>query len=323
LIKIGIVGLGRLGRIHLQQLSTLDVFRISGLYDINRELASTTANEEELAYFEDYGELLDHCGAVLIATPTSSHFAYAEKAIRKGRHVFIEKPIASEPSEARKLTDLAEEAGVIIQVGHVERFNPAFCAVKDRELNPRFIESHRLAGFDIRGTDVSVILDLMIHDIDIVLSLVHANVKRIRASGVAVVTDNIDIANARLEFDNGAVANLTASRISFKKMRKMRLFQHNEYIGIDFLEKKVDLFRLSHGAEDGGIPFMEDDDEKRIHLEQLKVVETNAIREELRAFAHSVRTRKTPEVSAEQATRALELASQILYQIRKNNHLAG
>lgn len=323
LIKIGIVGLGRLGRIHLEHLDSLSEFTVAGLYDIRHEVAEAAAAELGLTAFSDYEQMLDHCGAILIATPTSSHFAYAQKAIRKGRHVFIEKPVTTEMKEARKLIALAEEAGTIIQVGHVERFNPAFRALKGSELDPRFIESHRLSQFDVRGTDVSVILDLMIHDIDIVLSIVKSNVKRIHASGVAVVTDSIDIANVRLEFDNGAVANLTASRISFKKMRKMRIFQHNEYIGLDFLERKIDRFRLSTDTSETGLPLFPDDPDKKIIMEQPKIPSGNAIREELKAFALSVRTGRTPEVDAEQAARALELASKILYQIRKNNHLTG
>ena len=204
--------------------------------------------------------------AVLIATPTSSHYEYAEQAIKNHKHIFIEKPITQTVEEAKKLIELAEEAGIKIQVGHVERFNPAFTAIKHRNLMPMFIESHRLSQFDVRGTDVSVVLDLMIHDIDIVLSLVNANVKRVHASGVAVASESIDIANARIEFDNGAVANLTASRISFKKMRKMRLFQHNEYIGIDFLAKSVDLFKLTENPEEDGIPLtMEDPNRKNFN----------------------------------------------------------
>ena len=322
LIKIGVVGLGRLGKIHVDHLHAMDSFHLAGLYDIKPELSTATGKALNIPAFSDYKELLEHCGAVLIATPTSSHFEYAETAIRRGRHVFIEKPITVLPENARKLMKLAEEAGVLIQVGHVERFNPAFSAIKNSTLDPRFIESHRLAQFDVRGTDVPVILDLMIHDIDIVLSIVKAGIKRIHASGVAVVTNNIDIANARLEFDNGTVANLTASRISYKKMRKMRLFQHNEYLGIDFLNKKVERFRLTKEDEEGGIPFLADDPSRKIMMEMPDISNKNAIREELRAFAHSILTGSEPEVNAEQATKALELAGQILYKIKKNYHLS-
>jgi len=322
LIKIGIAGLGRLGKIHLDHLSSLEGFEIAGLFDINAERLAQTSRESGFQAFSDFNALLAKCGAVLIATPTSTHFKYAEVAIRQGKHVFIEKPIVDRASAARKLIDLSEEAGVLIQIGHVERFNPAFCAIKNRPLEPRFIESHRLAQFDVRGTDVSVVLDLMIHDIDIVLSIVNSNVKRVHASGIPVVTDSIDIANARIEFDNGTVANLTASRISFKKMRKMRIFQHNEYLGIDFLNKKVDLFRMSAGAEQGGHAIFPDKPDQRIHLEQPEVQSSNAIREELKAFRHCILTGQEPEVDALQATLALELADQILHKIRKNYQLS-
>src|SRR4030095_5960697 len=182
--------------------------------------------------------------AIDIVAPTTYDFEWCEKAIRKGKHVFVEKPLANTMEEARLLVKLAEESKIKFQVGHVERFNPAFLAAKDLELNPMFIEVHRLAQFNPRGTEVSVILDLMIHDIDIILSLVKSDVKNIYASGVAVMTDTPDIANVRIEFHNGAVANLTSSRISMKKMRKMRLFQKDAYIGIDFLAKKTEIIKL-------------------------------------------------------------------------------
>lgn len=323
MIRIGIAGLGRLGQIHLEHLNALEGFSISGVYDIDPVRAAEAAGRFNLPLCTSYRELLEGCGAVLIATPTSSHFKYAEAALKRGRHVFIEKPIAERTTSARKLMELAREAGVLIQVGHVERYNPAFCAIKNRRLDPRFIEAHRLAPFDQRGTDVSVVLDLMIHDIDLVLSIVPSNVRRIQASGVPVITGNIDIANARLEFDNGAVANLTASRISLKRMRKMRIFQHREYIGVDLLEKKVDIISLddlhdglahngaSNGRAWGGI-----------RAESPPVKDTNAIREELKAFRQSILTGQEPEVNAIQASRALELADHIIHKIGKNYQLS-
>jgi predicted dehydrogenase len=321
-IRIGIVGLGKLGKIHLEQLSSIAEFKVVALYDINTSLSMKVSESLGLAFHGFYEDFLNECEAVLIATPTSSHFEYAELAIRKGKHVFIEKPITHTLEEAKKIIELADEAGIIVQVGHVERFNPAFTAIKKRTIAPMFIESHRLAQFNVRGTDVSVVLDLMIHDIDIILSLVKANVKKIHASGVAVASDSIDIANARIEFDNGAVANLTASRISFKQMRKMRLFQHNEYISIDFLEKKVDVFKLTDDPNAFGIPLNEAQPDKKIQMEQIEVKETNAIKAELMAFKTAIETGVSPETDAHEAAKALELAQKVLYQIKRNYQLS-
>lgn len=296
----------------------MEQFTIEGIYDIDPEVLESKSKATGLKAFSSYEEMILNCGAVLIATPTSSHFDYAEPAIRQGKHVFIEKPITGDLKQARKLLKMAEEAGVIIQVGHVERFNPAYRAITDRSIEPRFIESHRLAQFDVRGTDVSVVLDLMIHDIDIVLSLVNGNVRRVFASGVCVVTNNIDLANARLEFDNGTVANLTASRISFKRMRKMRVFQQHEYLGIDFLNKKVDVFRLTKDGEAGGIPLSADEDSPKVMAEQPRILAKDAIREELLAFYRSIRAGREIDTNVSEATRALELAEIILKKISKN-----
>ena len=295
-------------------------YHVTALYDIDPSQLEKVQKMTSANAYTDYKEFLNNCDAVLIATPTSSHFEYAQDAIKKGKHVFIEKPITKEIKEAKKLIALSEEAGVKVQIGHVERFNPAFSAIKGRELNPMFIESHRLAQFDVRGTDVSVVLDLMIHDLDIVLSVVNSNVKRVHASGVAVASNSVDIANARIEFDNGAVANLTASRISFKKMRKMRMFQHNEYIGIDFLDRKVDLFRLTEDPLENGIPLFAENPDRKILMEQPKVENNNAIREELEAFRNAIISGREPEVNAHEGTKALEIAHEILRKIQKNLH---
>ncbi|MCB0502569.1 MAG: Gfo/Idh/MocA family oxidoreductase [Bacteroidetes bacterium] len=322
MIKIGVAGLGHLGRIHLDHLLTMKEFTVTALYDIDKDQLLKISNTHIVQPFTNFEAFLEKCDVVLIATPTLSHFEYAEQAIRHHKHVFIEKPITHTLEEAKKLIDLAQEAGVKVQVGHVERFNPAFTAIKNEAMSPMFIESHRLAQFNVRGTDVSVVLDLMIHDIDIVLSLVNANVKRVHASGVAVASDSIDIANARIEFDNGAVANLTASRISFKKMRKMRLFQHNEYIGIDFLNKSVDLFKLTKDPAIEGIPLSALEPDKKIAMQQPKVIDKNAIREELLAFSKCILNDTEPEINAIEATKALDLAHQVLYQIKRNYQLS-
>src|SRR6202166_1802545 len=239
MLKVGVFGTGHLGKFHLNNWKLIADAEIVGFYDPNDDTATEVANKYQIKRFSDPGELLDLCDAADIIAPTPEHFRLCEMAIRKGKHVFVEKPLANDMEEARTLLKLVKESNVKLQVGHVERFNPAFLALEDIPLQPMFIEVHRLAEFNPRGTEVSVILDLMIHDIDIILHIVKSEVKNIYSSGVAVMTDTPDIANVRMEFNNGCVANLTSSRISMKKMRKMRLFQKDAYFGIDFLEKKT------------------------------------------------------------------------------------
>ena len=243
MLKIGVFGVGHLGKFHLNNWKEIAGTELMGFYDPNNETANEASEKYQLPRFTDPGDLINACDAIDIVAPTNFHFELCQRAIRKGKHVFVEKPLANTMDEARQLVKLAQESNIKLQVGHVERFNPAFLALKNTELNPMFIEVHRLAQFNPRGTEVSVILDLMIHDIDIILSIVKSGVKNISASGVAVMTDTPDIANVRIEFDNGCVANLTSSRISMKRMRKMRLFQKDAYIGIDFLNKKTEIIR--------------------------------------------------------------------------------
>ena len=244
MLKIGVFGVGHLGKFHLNNWKEIAGTELVGFYDPDDDTAKEVSEKYQLTRFIDADDLMDACDAIDIVAPTNYHFELCEKAIRKGKHVFVEKPLANTMDEARQLVKLAEESDIKFQVGHVERFNPAFLALKNTELNPMFIEVHRLAQFNPRGTEVSVILDLMIHDIDIILSIVKSDVKSISASGVGVMTETPDIANVRIEFDNGCVANLTCSRISMKKMRKMRLFQKDAYIGIDFLNKKTEIIKL-------------------------------------------------------------------------------
>ena len=225
MLKIGVFGTGHLGKFHLNNWKEIPGIELAGFYDPNDAIAEEVAATYGLKRYLNEEELIDACDAIDVVTPTQYHFALCEKAIKKGRHVFVEKPMANNMDEARALVKLVQESKVKFQVGHVERFNPAFLAAKDLDLNPMFIEVHRLAQFNPRGTEVSVILDLMIHDIDVILSLVKSDVKNISANGVAVMTDTPDIANVRIEFNNGCVANLTSSRISMKKMRKIMLFQ--------------------------------------------------------------------------------------------------
>ena len=244
MLNIGVLGAGHLGKIHIKCIKEIPEFNFTGFYDPDPSNSSKVEKEFNVRRFESLDTLIDSVDVVDIVTPTLSHFECAAKSLKKCRHVFIEKPIVTSIEEARELIKIANEANVKVQVGHVERFNPAFLAVESYFDHPMFIESHRLAQFNPRGTDVPVILDLMIHDIDIILSVVKSNIKKISASGVAVVSDTPDIANARIEFDNGCVANLTASRISLKNMRKSRFFQKDAYISVDFLKKEVEVFRI-------------------------------------------------------------------------------
>ncbi len=255
MLKIGVFGVGHLGKFHLNNWKEIPGVEIVGFFDPHDQTALEVADKYQLPRFLDPDALMDACDAIDVVAPTNFHFEWCEKAIKKAKHVFVEKPLANTMEEARQLVKLAAESGIKFQVGHVERFNPAFLAVKDLDLKPMFIEVHRLAQFNPRGTEVSVILDLMIHDIDIILSIVKSDVKSISASGVGVMTETPDIANVRIEFHNGCVANLTSSRISMKKMRKMRLFQKDAYIGIDFLNKKSEIIKLKEPGDSNVFAF--------------------------------------------------------------------
>ena len=317
-LKIGVLGAGHLGKIHLNCISQLpEVYELVGFFDPNPEVRETVAKEKGYTAFDSIEALIDAVDVVDIVTPTLSHYDCAEKSFRKSKHVFIEKPITNTVEEAYNLIKLAEEAGVKAQVGHVERFNPAFKAVEKNIQNPMFLETHRLAEFNPRGTDVPVVLDLMIHDIDIVLSVVQSQVKKINASGVSVLSDTPDIANARIEFDNGCVANLTASRISMKNMRKTRIFQRDAYITVDFLEKKSELVRMKSIQGEVDDPFamimdLPNGDKKQIYFEQPDVAQRNAIRDELEALAQSICNNSTPDVTLEAGAEALKVAKLIM-----------
>ncbi|MGB0431702.1 MAG: Gfo/Idh/MocA family protein [Bacteroidia bacterium] len=320
MVKIGVLGAGHLGSIHLKLLKQIPQFNLVGFYDPNSEKSQKAALEFGIKSFNSIDELIDNVDAVDIVTPTLSHYDCAVSAIRKSKHIFVEKPLTNTVQEGRSLLQLSSEANIIGQVGHVERFNPAFLAAQKYDLDPKFIEVHRLSEFNPRGTDVPVVLDLMIHDIDIVLSLVKARVKSINASGVPVISETPDIANARIEFDNGAVANLTASRVSLKKMRKARFFQRDGYISIDFLDKKVEAFRLGDG-ELSKSPFSFEIDpfnngnKKVLSFESPAVPEVNAIKYELELFAKSIINQIPPPVSLEDGYNSLEVAHQILNKI--------
>lgn len=317
MLKIGVIGAGHLGKFHLNNWAVIDGVELVGFCDTDDENAQIVSENYKLKRYLDPGELMDACDAVDIVAPTTVHFELCEAAIKKGKHVFVEKPLANTMDEARELVKLAKEANIKFQVGHVERFNPAFLALKEQSLEPMFIEVHRLAQFNPRGTDVSVILDLMIHDIDIILSLVKSNVNYISANGVAVMSDTPDIANVRIEFDNGCVANLTSSRISMKKMRKMRLFQKDAYIGIDFLEKKTEVIKLNTPGEKNVFTFdiETNSGKKTIAIANPLVKEVNAIKMELEEFRDAINNNTNTPVSVVDGFRAMEVAHQILEKI--------
>ena len=324
MLKVGVLGAGHLGKIHLKLLKELKTdYEVIGFFDSDRENAKKVNREFQVKSFKKMEDLINESDVINIVTPTISHFQYAKMAIKAHRHLFIEKPITNTPEEAEVLMKLSREAGVFVQVGHVERFNPAFKAAKDYCNQPMFIESHRLAEFNPRGTDVPVVLDLMIHDIDIILSIVKSNIQKISASGVAVVSDTPDIANARIEFDNGCVANITASRMSLKKMRKTRIFQKDAYIAVDFLEKQTEIIRLKNikpSQEQDPLAIMLDlgkgKQKKQIYFENPSIEENNAIKDELKSFADAINNNKPPIVTIEDGYRALEVAHFILAKMK-------
>lgn len=317
-MKIGVLGAGHLGKIHINCLKDIPEFQLEGFYDPDTEITSKVKDEHNLRLFSTIDELIENVDVVDIVTPTVSHFACASKALRKQKHVFIEKPLVTTREEAKELISISEESKVKVQVGHVERFNPAFTAAVPYIDKPMFIETHRLAQFNPRGTDVPVILDLMIHDIDIILSIVKSDIKSINASGVAVVSDTPDIANARIEFTNGCVANLTSSRISIKNMRKTRLFQKDAYISIDFLQKECEIVRLKNmeSNEEPG-PFdmvidLGDKGKRQIFFERPEIIPVNAIKTELESFHKAIQTGQTPSVTINDGYNALDLAYRIM-----------
>ncbi len=321
MLKVGVIGAGHLGKFHLNNWAAIAGVQLVGFCDTDDANAKAVSEKYLLPRFENAEELMDACDAIDIVAPTTFHFEFCEMAIKKSKHVFVEKPLANTMDEARELVKLAKEANIKFQVGHVERFNPAFLVLKDQVIQPLFIEVHRLAQFNPRGTDVSVILDLMIHDIDIILSLVKSNVNYISANGVAVMSDTPDIANVRIEFDNGCVANLTSSRISMKKMRKMRLFQKDAYIGIDFLEKKTEIIKLNTPGEKNVFTFdiETNSGKKTIAIANPPVQEVNAIRMELEEFVAAVINNTQTPVSVVDGFRAMEVAHQILEKIGKTS----
>lgn len=316
MLKVGVLGAGHLGKIHLRLLNQSQKYNLVGFYDPNSENAEKVAAEFGYHKFNTISELIAAVDVVDIVTPTLSHFDCAKEAIQAGKHVFVEKPISNTIQEAEELITLSKKYNVKGQVGHVERFNPAFIATKNMIVNPMFIETHRLAEFNPRGTDVPVVLDLMIHDIDAILSVVKSKVKSINASGVSVISDTPDIANARIEFENGCVANLTSSRISLKNMRKSRFFQKDAYISVDFLDKVCEVVKMKDAPEVPGdfdmILQNAEGVKKQIYFENPDVEANNAILDELETFADAISNDTTPVVTLEDGTEALRIAYQII-----------
>lgn len=317
-VNVGVVGAGHLGRFHTLNYARIPEVELVGVTDIDMEKARSLASEVQCEAIENLDDLLDKVEAVSVVVPTHSHFEVGKRVFEQGVHCLMEKPITKTVEQAKELIRLAGAKGKIFQVGHVERFNPAIRVLEDMKIHPRFIESHRLAPFDPRGTEVAVVLDLMIHDIDVILNLVKSPVKHVDASGVAVVSDSIDIANARISFENGCVANMTASRISQKKMRKMRLFQKDTYIAIDFLERSTEIYRLAEGTSGSGISLGEigaGDKKKQVVLDRPKVPEEGGLQTELEVFIQSVRGHLPQKVSGEEGLSALVVSLEILQQM--------
>jgi predicted dehydrogenase len=319
-LKIGLLGVGHLGKIHLKCIQASEALELVGFYDPDPTTAQKVAETFNTKAFSSFEALLEAVDAVDIVTPTTTHFELAKKAAEHGKHIFIEKPLTHTVEEARILKQIVQKQGVKVQIGHVERFNPAFLSMGETKIAPMFIEAHRLATFNPRGTDVSVVLDLMIHDIDLILHLVKSEIKQIHASGVAIVSASPDIANARIEFENGCVANLTASRMSLKQMRKVRLFQPDAYISLDFLEKKSQIISLLDENTEGVdfsalMPLETARGTKWIDIKMPEPVAVNAIQMELETFAESILHNSDIKVTIEDGYRALKVAHQIIEEI--------
>ncbi len=316
MLKAGVIGAGHLGKIHLKLLNQSEKYQLIGFYDSDTIASKKIFDELGYKSFPSMEALIEACDVIDVVTPTIHHFECAKKVVEAGKHLFIEKPITQTVEEAEKLLVLASENNVKGQVGHVERFNPAFMAVRDKFENPMFIEAHRLAEFNPRGTDVPVVLDLMIHDIDAILSVVDSEVKNVYSSGVSVISETPDIANARIEFENGCVANLTASRISMKKMRKARFFQKDAYISVDFLEKQCEVVKMKDAPKDPDdfamILTNAEGVKKQIYFDNPEIEVNNAILDELDTFADAIVNNTTPVVTLQQGANALKVAMQVI-----------
>jgi len=318
MIKVGVIGAGHLGKIHLNILNNSD-FELVGFYDTDVFNSEKLSQEKGYFFFKELHLLIEKIDAAVIVSPTTTHFEIAKQCIDKGKHIFVEKPLTNDSNEAKVIETMAKEKGIIGQVGFVERYNEAFISCREFIKNPKFIESHRLSDFNPRGTDVSVIMDLMIHDIDIILSINKSNVKNIDASGVSIISSTPDIANARIEFENGCIANLTSSRISLKKMRKTRIFQEDAYISINFLEKEFQVVKIrdKHKGEAENSLIVKNNlgEEKVIFFENPEVQSINSIEAELNDFYGSIKFKSDSKVSLNDGIKALEVAEEIMRQL--------
>lgn len=311
-LRAAVIGVGHLGRFHAQKYAALEEIELVAVVDNHAEQAQKVADEVGCQALTDYQELIGKVDLVSVVVPTPYHYKVAGELLDAGIHTLVEKPITTTVDEGRDLVARAKKAGVVLQVGHLERFNPVISELKARADQPMFIESHRLASFKPRGSDVSVILDLMIHDIDLIQNLIQQPVQRIDASGGSVVSDHIDIANARIQFANGCVANVTASRISLKAERRMRLFQHNTYLAADMGNRVLHVYHKHESASDtfAGIP--------GVAYDRLEFPEADALMVEIQAFADSVRNGTPPVVSGEDGVQALEIAIEVARQLAEN-----
>ena len=318
MIKVGVIGAGHLGKIHLNILSNSN-FNLICFHDTDVENSEKLASEKGYVFFKEIDSLINLIDAAVIVSHTTTHFEIAEKCINKGKHIFVEKPLTTNSKEARIINKLAKEGNIIGQVGFVERYNQAFISCREFIDKPKFIESHRLSDFNPRGTDVSVIMDLMIHDIDIILNINQSKVKKIDASGVSIISSTPDIANARIEFENGCIANLTSSRISLKKMRKTRIFQDNAYISINFLEKDFQVVKIrdKHTNDNENSLVIKNNlgQEKVIFFENPEINEINSIEAELNDFFYSIKNKSESKVSLHDGLMALEVAEEIMSQL--------
>ena len=314
MLHAGVIGCGHLGKFHIKQLSESKRYQLVGVYDKNLNIARAVSKEFNCDFFDNSDDLINKSDVICVVTPTPFHFEYAKKCIASDVHVFIEKPVCDNINDSNELIQLNKKRNLKIQVGHVERFNPAFTSIQNKIKNPMFIESHRLAQFNPRGTDVSVVLDLMIHDIDIILSSVDSEIKKISSSGVSVISSTPDIANARIEFKNGCVANLTASRVSIKNMRKTRFFQTGKYISIDFLNKSSEIIEIDNNSNEAPLMKLDlaDGSTKNIYFNKPNIKENNAILDELNSFADSITNDTRPVVNLVDGHKALFVANEII-----------
>lgn len=326
-MNLGIVGLGHLGKIHLKLAGEIPDFNVSAVYDIDKDVMSNLSYQNNVKVCESYEELLACCDSVLIITPTPTHYELSCKALKKGKHVFIEKPATDNPDDTKKLMGLAKEAGVVVQVGHVERFNPAYTAAKEFIKQPLFIDIQRLAQYNPRGTEVSVVLDLMIHDIDLLLNTVKSKIRKISASGAVMISKSTDFANARIEFEDGCIANLTANRIAQHNIRKMNVIQEKTFIEIDLLNKSTVINKIqpvTSNTTHTGIILDTSSGQRKFEMAQNQplIHPVNAIKKELESFYQSIIHGAPLAVSLADAEKALQIVKEIENQILpiKNNN---